>query len=182
MDYSFWLGIIGSLILVSGAAWPIPRKLKNARASTKDRLLLIWSLIMFLFALIWYYNWSSIFFVILEILVIISCVLMMSNTNDRVDATVLSVSWIALVIRSLYLFQWYTTIIFIIWLVVLGLWYAFDTWSLRRDIALTVWSIFVALFSLLEPNRIFFWLNLFFAIFSWYYLVKNIQRSYKKKK
>jgi hypothetical protein len=143
---------------------------------------LIGSSIMFLYSLVGYYSWLSIFFLILQIMIIIAWVLMMLNTNDKFDATILSISWLALVIWSLYLFEWYTTIIFIVWLVVLGLWYAFKTGSLRRDVALTLWSVFVAWFSLLEPNRIFFGLNLFFAIFSWYYLAKNIQRSYKSKK
>jgi hypothetical protein len=56
MDYSFWIGILGSLILVTGAAWAIPRKLKNPTASTKDRLLLIGSSIMFLYSLVGYYS------------------------------------------------------------------------------------------------------------------------------
>jgi len=181
MDYSFWVGILGSLFLVAGAAWPIPKKLKNPAKSTKNWLLLIWSIILFLFSWLGYYNWLSIFFLILQIMIIIAGILMMLNTNDKFDATVLSVSWLGLIIWSLYLFEWYTTLIFILWLVVLWFGYAFKTGSLRRDIALTVWSIFIAWFSILEPNWIFFGLNVFFAIFSWYYLVKNIQRSYKKK-
>jgi len=182
MDYSFWIGILGSLVLVTGAAWSIPRRLKNPLESTKDRLFLIGSSIMLLFAWIGYYNGLSIFFLILQILVVIAGILMMLNTNDKVDTIILSISWLVLVIRSLFLFQWYTTIIFIVWLVVLGFGYAFKTGSLRRDIALTLWSAFVAWFSFLEPNWIYFGLNVFFAIFSWYYLIKNIERFKKLKK
>ena len=56
MDYSFWIGIVGSLVLVTGAAWHDPTRLKNPIKSKKDWLFLIGSFIMLLFALIGYYN------------------------------------------------------------------------------------------------------------------------------
>jgi predicted membrane protein len=107
---------------------------------------------------------------------------MMLNTNDKLDTIVLAISWLWLVIRSLYLFEWYTTIIFIAWLIGIGLWYAFKMWSMRREAALMLWGILIAIFSYLQPDRIFFWLNIFFALFSGYYLIKNLKKNTPKKR
>ena len=79
---------------------------------------------------------------------------------------------------SLYISTDYSTIIFIIGLSGIGLGYAFSMNSWRRFIALTLGSLLIAFFSYLENNLIFFWLNLFFAFFSVFYLIKSI---YNKK-
>jgi hypothetical protein len=176
MDVNFLIGLIWSLILVTWAARPEPKKAIKSVQSTKDRLFLIWACVLTIFARLWYYNWWSIFFFILEIFVIISSILMMLDTNDTFDTIVLAISWLGLVIRSLYLFEGYTTIIFIAWLIFIGLGYAFKMWSIRREAALVLGSALVALFSYLQPNRIFFRLNIFFALFSAYYLIKYIRK------
>lgn len=60
--------------------------------------------------------------------------------------------------------------------------YAFKMNTLRRDLALMVGSIFLALFSYLEASRIFFRLNTFFALFSLYYTIKFIRDHSKTAK
>jgi len=178
MELSFFVGLLGSLVLVTGAAWPV-EKTTNPRKSIKNRLFGVGWLIMLAYALLGYFTGGPIFFVILEILVTISCILMMLNTNDRFDTAALGISGAALIVRSLTLFEWYSTIIFVLWLAWLGLWYAFKMNTLRRDLALMIGSAIVALFSYLEASWIFFRLNVFFVLFSLYYTIKFL-RSHTK--
>lgn len=177
MTLTFLTGLIGSLILVLGAAWHEKKIPKLAVKSTKNWLFAIGGLLMFAYAILGYLNNGSIFFVILQILVCISSILMMIDIDDKIDSIILAISGIGLIIWSLYLFQGYNTLIFIIGLLGIGLGYSFRNGTLRRDIALTLGSILIAFFSYLESSWIFFWLNLFFAIFSLYYLVKNLKNG-----
>lgn len=181
MDVSFLTGLIGSIVLVIGAAYPI-EKTKKPMKSVRNRLFSIWSLMMLIYAIIGYFNWWPVFFIFLEMLIILSCILMMLNTNDRLDTWIISVSGIILVIRSLFLFEWPNTLFFIIGFVVLWLGYAFNMNSIRRNIGLMIWGALIALFSYLEATWIFFWLNVFFALFSLYYTIKLINSNKKLSK
>ena len=95
---------------------------------------------------------------------------MMLNTDDKIDTWIISISGIALVAWSLFLFEGYSTIFFIVGLVGIGLGYALDAGTLKRNLALTAGSILIAIFSYLGESWIFFWLNVFFAIFSLYHV------------
>ncbi len=119
---------------------------------------------------------GPIFFIFLEILVTIASILMMLNTSDKIDTTIISIIGLGLIAWSLKLFEGYNTVFFIIGLCGIGLGYAFKIGSLRRDTALTLGSILIALFSYLESSWIFFWLNVFFAIFSGYYFIINLKK------
>jgi len=174
MDYIFITGLIGSIVLVTGAAWPEIKDIKHPTKSIKNWLFAIGWFIMLLFSILGYMQGGPIFFVILEILVAISSILMMLNTPDKVDTPILTISSLGLIIWSLYLFEGYNTIVFILGLCGIGLGYAFQMGTLRRSVALTLGSILIALFSYLEASWIFFWLNIFFAIFSAYYIYKGL--------
>lgn len=174
----FLTGLLGSLILVTGAAWK-DKKINNRSPfkSIKNWLFGVGGVVMLIYAILGYIiTGGPIFFIFLEILVTIASILMMLNTNDRIDTTIIGIIGFGLIIWSLKLFEGYNTIFFIIGLCGIGLGYAFKIGSLRRDIALTFGSILIALFSYLEASWIFFWLNVFFAIFSGYYLVLNIKK------
>ncbi len=132
---------------------------------------------MLAYALMGYYQGGAIFFVFLEVLVTVASVLMMLNTNDKIDTIVIGLSGLGLIGWSLYLFDGYNTVFFILGLAGIGLGYAFKMGTLRRDIALTLGSVLIALFSYIESSWVFFWLNVFFAIFSAYYLFKNLARK-----
>lgn len=173
MTTTFLTGLIGSLVLVTGAAWPEAKKKLKPHQSTKNWLFAIGGLIMLGYALLNYAEGGPIFFVILEILIVIASVLMMLNTPDKIDAPIISLTGLALIVWSLFLFEGYNTIFFIIGLSGIGLGYAFQMGTMRRNLALTVGSALIALFSYIEASWIFFWLNLFFAIFSAYYLFKS---------
>lgn len=171
-DISFLTGLIGSLVLVTGAAWPTNESTKHPAKSTKNWLFAIGGLIMLIYAILGYRTGGPIFFVILEILVMVASILMMLNTDDRIDTPIISITGLGLIVWSLYLFEGYNTIFFIVGLCGIGLGYAFKMGTIRRDLALTLGSVLIALFSYLEASWIFFWLNVFFAIFSGYYLLK----------
>lgn len=166
----FYAGVLGSLILVLGAAWPEKKHIRPMH-SWKNRLFAIGSFLMFAYAFLGYLNGGSIFFVILEMFILVANVLMMLDIDDRIDFIILSLIGILLVTWSLFLFQGYATVLFVFGLSVLGLGYAFKTGSVRRNAALTAGSIFIVIFSYFEKNWIFFWVNTFFACFSAYYLL-----------
>lgn len=177
MTTTFLIGLIGSLILVTGAAWPESKDVTHPMKSIKNWLFALGGLAMLIYAILGYTEGGAIFFVILEILVVIASFLMMLNTDDKIDTAVISISGLGLIVWSLYLFEGYNTIIFILGLAGLGLGYAFDMGTIRRGVALTLGSILVALFSYIEASWIFFWLNVFFALFSGYYLAKMLVKK-----
>lgn len=179
MNYIFWTGLLGSLILVAGAAWPESKDVSHPMKSVKDWLFAIGGFIMLLYAIFGWQQGGPIFYMILEILVAISSILMMLNTPDNIDTPILAVSSLALIIWSLFLFQGANTIIFILGLCGIGLGYAFQMGTLRRSVALTLGSILIAIFSYLTGSWIFFWLNVFFAIFSAYYIYKGWHHNVK---
>lgn len=173
MDITLLTGIIGSIILVIGAAYPEPKTDVHPSKSTKNWLFAIGALVMLAYAILGYLNDGSVFFILLEILVVIACILMMTTINDRLKTAIIIVSAIGLFVWSLYLFSDKKIIIFIIGLTMVSLGYAFKANTLRRGIALSFGSVLIAWFSYLEVNWIFFWLNTFFAVFSGYYVVRD---------
>lgn len=173
MNYNFYVGFLGSLILVTGAAWP-ESKVQKSIQLTKNWLFAIGNAIMMIYSLLGYIEGGSIFFVFLQALVGMATILMMLDMGDRINTPILSLGTLLLIIWSLYLFQGYTTIFFVLGLSAVSFGYAFKMRTLHRDIALIVGSLLIALFSYIEKNWIFFGLNLFFALFSSYYLAKKL--------
>lgn len=177
ISYIFITGLVGSLVLVTGAAWPEPKSPKHPVKSLKNWLLAIGGLVMFLYALFGFLAGGQIFFVILETLVVIASIMMMFDVPDRIDTPVIIISGLALIIWSLFLFEGYNTVFFIFGLSGVGLGYAFQMGTLRRSMALTAGSALIALFSYIEASWIFFWLNVFFAVFSAYYLFRGVKKN-----
>lgn len=171
MDYIFYIGVVGSLILVTGAAWPI-EKVSHPVYSKKNWLFVVGGIFMLMFSILGYLNGGPVFFILLQALVAVSSILMMLNAPDKVDIPVILISGIALIIWSLYLFEGYNTVFFILGLTGIGLGYTLEMGTVRRNVALTLGSILIAVFSFIEASWIFFWLNTFFASFSGYYVMK----------
>lgn len=171
ISYIFFTGLVGSLVLVTGAAWPEPKTGIHPVKSVKNWLLMVGAVIMLAYAILGYIADNSIFFVILELLVVIAGVMMLFDVPDRIDTPVITTSGLALIVWSLYLFEGYNTVFFILGLSAIGLGYTLQMGTIRRSAALTAGSILIALFSYIEASWIFFWLNVFFGIFSGYYLL-----------
>lgn len=179
MSYSFIVGLVGSLILIVGAAWPELKSSQNSRKSIKNWLLAIGGDFMLIYSILNYVQGGSIFFVFLQVLVFIASIFMMLNMDDKISGSIITLSGISLIVWSLFLFNGYSTIILILGLGGIGLGYVFKMGTMRRNIALTFGSALIALFSYFEANWIFFWLNIFFAIFSGYYLFKGLSHTPK---
>lgn len=181
MDYIFYIGLFGSIVLVTGSAWPEKKGMVPFK-SLKNWFLSLGAVFMFIYSYLGYLSGGSIFFVFLQVLAIIASVLMMINVSDVIDTTLIVICGIGLIVWSLFLFEGYNTIFFIIGLTGIGLGYAFEIGSLRRSVALLAGSALIALFSYIEASWIFFWLNVFFAIFSAYYVYLGIKNTHKKKR
>ncbi len=171
MDITFLIGVIGALVLVAGAAYPA-KKVKHPTHSAKNWLFAVGGLIMLIYSILNYLAGGAIFFIFIQILVNISSILMMSNTSDKVDSVIISIAGVSLIAWSLTLFEGYNTVFFILGLVGIALGYALETGTFRRNFALTIGAILIAIFSYIEASWIFFWLNIFFALFSGYYTFK----------
>ena len=168
MNITFITGIVGSLVLVAGAGWP-PERVKHPVFSVKNWLFAAGGAVMLAYAILNYLAGGPIFFVFLEVMVAVANILMMLNTDDRVDVPILAASGLFFVVWSLKLFDSYGILIFIVGLSLLAIGYALDTGSFRRTLALTLGSLLMAIFSYISASWIFFWLNVFFTIFSGYY-------------
>lgn len=171
MDYIFYIGVAGSSILVTGAAWPI-EKVRHPVYSKKNWLFTVGNVLMFTFAILGYLSGGPVFFIFLQILIAVATIMMMIDIPDKIDIPVILISGTALIIWSLSLFEGYNTVFFILGLTGIGLGYTLQMGTVRRNLALTLGSILIAGFSFIEASWIFFWLNTFFACFSGYYVVK----------
>ena len=174
----FLTGLVGSLILITGAAWPetTATAKKHPTKSIKNWLFAIGGFTMLAYALLGYQQGGPIFFVFLQALVGVSSILMMLDVRDSIDIPILSVSSLALIAWSFYLFEGYNTIFFILGLSGISFGYAFGMGTLRRGLSLTLGSILIAIFSYIEASWVFFWLNVFFAIFAGFYVIKALIR------
>jgi len=179
MDYIFLTGLLGSVVLVLGAAWPERKIPAHPIKSVKNWLFGVGGLIMLIYAIFGYMQGGPVFFIFLQSLVVIASILMMLNLNDVIDIILISISGAVLIVWSLYLFEGFNTIFFIIGLTGIGLGYAFKMGTVRRSIALTLGSLLIAAFSYIEASWVFFWLNIFFAIFSGYYVMKGMINQIK---
>ena len=181
MAFTALIGIAGAIILVVGAALP-DTPVKHARQSLKDWFFALGGAVMLLCSILNYVAGGAIFFIFLQVLVNIASIFMMLDVNDRIGAPLIAVAGAAFILWSILLYQGMNTIFFIIGLSGIGMGYVMTTGTVRREVALTVGSVLIALFSYKEGNLIFFWLNAFFAIFSFYYIYKNWQRDAGKGK
>ena len=174
MDMILFTGILGGLVTVLGGAWP---EEKGAPIySTKNWLLTFGALILLGYACLnYFFAEGSLFFVLLESLIIVASYMMMADYDDRVDTIVLSLAGAGFVIWSIFLYEGLTTVYFILGLTGVALGYALKTGTIQRFVAFTVGSVLIAIFSYLGADWVFFGLNTFFAIFSAYYLVQIIR-------
>ena len=174
MDLTILSGIIGSIILVIGAALP-PIKVSHPAKLPKNWFFAAGNVSMFSYSYLNYLAGGSIFFVFLQILIAVSTVLMMLDTDDKIDAPILGIAGAGLVIWSFTLFEGYMTVVFVAGLVTLGVGFAMNIGTIRRNLALAIGSAVIAVFSYIMGDWVFFFLNVFFTAFSIYHVYKLIQ-------
>ena len=158
MDFRFVLGLLGSLILIIGVLTTAP-KIKNGFFAVGNAC-------MFLYALLGYLAGGPIFFLILQIFIALSTISMLLKIPDAYDTPLLAIGGLALVVWSLSLFEGYSTAIFVVGLALLGIGFAMDAGTTKREIALMVGSAVIAVFSVLMRDWIFIGLNVLFAVLS----------------
>ncbi len=172
MTINFIVGFIGALTLIIGAAYPI-EKVSHPSKSVKNWLFLLGGVLMFAYALLNYLTvGGSIFFVLMQILINVSSVFMMLDTNDRIDTGIISALGLILIGVSFYLFEGYQTIIFVAGLSGIAIGYVMEMNTFKRNFALMLGSALVTVFSYMVGDMIFTVLNLFFAIFAGYWAWK----------
>ncbi len=180
MDYSI-IGIIGSLILIAGAAWPEHPSEKPIK-SVKNWLFAGGGVLMFFYSLLGFLANGNPFFLFLQAYIVVATILMMLNTSDKFDAVVLSSLGVLFIGWSLLMFEDYSTAIFILGLVGVGFGYVFDAGTLRRNLSLFVGSVFIATFGYIKQDWIYFALNIVFALFSAYYVALYLTTHRKQKR
>jgi len=171
MNTSLLIGILGSIILVSGAAYPL-KKTTHPVKSLKNWLFAIGGLLMLIYAILNYQSDGPIFFIFLQALVNLASIFMLSNTPEKISKPTIIISGLFLIICSLSLFENYNTIFFIFGLTGISLGYVINHNDFQRNLSLFLGSSLIAVFSYMEASWVFFWLNLFFAGFSGYYANK----------
>src|SRR3989338_2633811 len=176
MTPTFLLGLFGSLILVIGSALP-DRRPKHPYQSSKNWCFALGAVVMATYSTLNYLAGGPVFFIFLQALVILSCVFMMLDVDDRIDTPIIIAAAIGLVGWSLYLSQGYETIVFILGLVGIALGYELKGGTLQRENELVAGSILIEVVRYLSATWIFFWLNVFFALFS----AREATRIYRKK-
>ncbi|MCX6823507.1 MAG: hypothetical protein NT085_00060 [candidate division SR1 bacterium] len=171
MELSVITGIVGSIVLLIGAAWPI-EKIKEPTKSIKNWLFGIGSFIMLIYAILGYLAGGPVFYIVLELVVMLAVALMFLGTKDRMNTALISVAGILLILRSWIVFQGPSMILFIVAFVVLSLGYAYKMNTIRRFLFLAIGGALIALSSYLGASWIFFRLNVFFSLFSLIYAIK----------
>jgi hypothetical protein len=170
-------GVIGSIILVAGSALP-EKAGHHPIESAKNWFLGFGALIMLIYALLnYFFAGGIIFFVFLQGFIVIASIMMMLDTKDKIDILVMLIAGISFIVWSLTLFKGYNTIFFILGFIGIGLGYTLETGTIYRSLALMLGGVLIAIFSYIETNWIFFWLNVFFAVFSGYYTIRILMQK-----
>lgn len=178
MEIAYVFGVIGGAILVAGAAWSGVKK-EHPVKSLKNWLLAVGAVFMITYSILNYIAGGPVFFIFLQALAILASILMFLDTDDRIDVVVLTVAGAILVGWSLYLFEDYSTLLIILGIIGIGIGYALDGYTIKRNVSLAVGAVFIVIFSWIVKDWIFFWLNIFFALFSAYHVFR-IAKAGKK--
>lgn len=168
-------GLLGAALVVVGAAWPDKPGSQTHRTSVKNWLLAGGGVVMLTYALLGHLQGGPIFFVFLEAMIVVASILMMLDTDERIDVAILGVVGIGLAGASLVLFEGYQTLLFVLGLVAIALGYTLETGSLRRDVCFCVGRAMIALFSFLQASWVFFGLNLVSTVFAAGYLPRHFR-------
>ena len=164
---AFLTGLLASIILVIGSAWPATK--------TKDRLFLVGNFGMLAYSILGYLNGSPIFFIFLELLCVSSSVLFMLKVPEKTSTRLIAILGAVLLLASLYFLEGTNTVFFILGLIALALGFITQK-EVKRNTFFIAGCILIATFSYIENSMIFFWLNTIFGVFSTYYLLKALKK------
>jgi hypothetical protein len=176
-DLIFGLGVLGGIVLVLGAIYPA-KKVKIPRNSVKNWLFAVGAVLLFAYAVLNYlYGTGTLFFAILEVLAIVSSGLMLGGIPAKFSTKIISALGIGLVGWSIFIAKDYFAAIFILGLITVSWGYVLPSGTAKRNFLLALGSLLIALFSYLGEAWVFFWLNVFFAGFSFYHAWKLLKKD-----
>ena len=179
MDIASSTGIVGAVILLIGAAWPIGNVKKESQ-SIKNWIFIAGNALMFAYALLNYYLGQGVFFfILLQLLVNVGGWLGVIEWRRGIENAIVGVLGMAMILWSLFLFEGGQTIFFIIGLTLLALGFSMNAGK-NKQLLLMLGSGLVAYFSFLVWDPIFLGLNVFFALFSGYYLLQVLKAAKKR--
>ncbi len=164
----FLTGLISSIILVIGSAWP-ERPLKNWIFGLGNFGMLAYALLAFLF------TDNPILFVLLEILCAASSVLALLKVKEKISTRLILLAGLALLLWSLFLFEDMATLVFIFGLIALAIGFVSKN-AVKRNVVFILGCILISTFSFIKGEMIFFWLNAIFGLFSSFYLLKALRK------
>jgi len=167
-EFNFYIGIVGALVLVTGAFLP-DKDVTHPAKSLKNWLFAGGGLMMLTYSLIGYfYGDATIFFSFVQGFALIAALLGIANIGDRWGLILTGGTGVIFLGWSLWLFEDYSTAIFIVGLIGISLGYVQKMGTIRRFAALALGGLALALFSWIVGDKIFLTLNAFYAAFSAY--------------
>lgn len=168
MNYINAVGLIGTLILLFGAAWP-PAKKKHV----KQWLFITGNAVMLIYALANYLSSGGLFFfILLQILVNVGGWLGLTGLKQSLKNGLVGFLGFLMVVWALRIFEDKQTIFFILGLTLLAIGYTLNLGK-TKQLLLSLGAGLVAYFSYVVWEPVFFVLNTFFALFSAYYYLKS---------
>ncbi len=174
-NFIFIIGLLGAIMLVLGSAWPEGDADKPAK-SVKSWLFVIGASIMTMYSVLGYFFKDGvIFFILFQLFTTSASILGITRISSRVSTIITLISGAVFLVWSLMLFESIVTVIFIFGLIGIAIGYVQPFHTVRKSFFLAIGGALIAVFSFIESSWIFFGLNVFFAIFSGYYMVKAIR-------
>lgn len=175
MGATLFIGVVGAALLVIGSALPNRTPGVKPYETVNNWLFAIGAGILFFYAWLNYLEGGLIFFAILQSLAFLAAVIMLMNVPPRYGAVVVGVGSAVMTVWSLYLLENYLTFIFVAGLLGISFGYVAHTSAFWRNLAFALGGAAIMVFSFIEGNWVFFWLNVFFTGFSAYHVLKLVR-------
>lgn len=173
------VGIVASTFLVIGALLPDAPNVHPAR-SLKNQCFAIGNIGMIAYAWMRFLEGGSVFFLFLEAMMMLSTILMLTNAHERLSQMLILPTGMLFSLAALLIDIELATLLFVIGLTVVSIGFISRGGTLRRSIFLTLGSGLVAVFSAIQHDVVFLWMNAFFALFSLYHVGKIVLISRQK--
>jgi len=174
----FYVGLMGASVLVLGYAWPA-KKIKNPRKSFKNWLFVLGALFMLIYSYFNYLLGGAIFYIFLQLLANLASLFLMLRINKKASIVFIILASIAFIGASLFYFEDFSTVLFIIGLSLIAVGYILDSGTVKRNVMLCLGSMFIAIFSYIEGNMIFLYLNILCSIFTIFHIYKlSLKKKY----
>jgi len=174
-------GIFGSIAIILGMLYQEQNTNKLPHKSVKNRLFFIGGILMTLYSFLDFFQNKVLFFLVLQLFLLTTCVVMITNINEKkaliinIIALIIFVAWSFLAVNSII------TLIFIFGLIIVGMGYTFKFSPTKRDIAFIIGSVLLTIFSVINHNPIYIAINLISAIISFLNLFNiRLQNIFKK--